>query len=71
MNWLIAYSEILAGISLFLGGVGLVAILRPSEGLQEKRIVSFPGAWIIVGLLLTILFSMAIALIALGLGILK
>jgi len=71
MNWLVAGSEILAGILLFGGTVGLIMLLRPSGGLQERLIVRFPGAWIIVGLLLTCSIAASISLLAIGTGILR
>ena len=70
MNWLVAGSEILAGLILFAGAIALVMFLRPREGLQERLIVSFPGAWIVVGLPLTCLFGISIALLAIGFGVL-
>ena len=42
MNW-VAGSEILAGVVLFAANVALLMVLRPSEGLQERLIVRFPG----------------------------
>lgn len=72
MNWLLAGSEIVAGLALLVGLVVMVALLRPPRGtLQERIIVSFPGAWIIVGLPLTFAFGASLALIALGTGILR
>jgi hypothetical protein len=72
MNWLLAGGEIGAGVALFVGLMALVFFLRPPQGsLQERAIVSFPGAWIVVGLSLTFAFGFSIALIALGLGILQ
>jgi hypothetical protein len=69
MNWLIAGSEALAGVLLLAGAVATIWLLRP-DGLQEKRIVRFPGAWIVVGLALTFWVGTSIALIAVGSGIL-
>jgi hypothetical protein len=71
MNWLVAGSEIMAGILLFAGTVAAVMLLRPREGLQERIIVRFPGAWIIVGLLLTCSFAVSVALVAVGTGVLE
>ena len=71
MNWLVSGSEILAGVALMAVVVVVVMLLRPREGLQEKLIVRFPGAWIVVGLLLTFSFGTSIALIAVGIGILR
>ena len=71
MNWLISGSEIVGGVALMAATVALVMILRPREGLQERLIVRFPGAWIIVGLPLTFLFASSVALIAVGSGILR
>ena len=41
----------------FVATILLVRFLRPSDGCNERAIVSFPGAWIIVGLLLTLSFG--------------
>jgi hypothetical protein len=72
MNWLLAGGEIVAGVGLFVGLMTLVFFLRPPRGsLQERAIVRFPGAWIVVGLSLTFAFGFSIALVALGLGILQ
>jgi hypothetical protein len=72
MDWLLAGGEIGAGIALFVGLVALVFFLRPPRGsLQERAIFSFPGAWIVVGLPLTFAFGLSVALVALGLGLLR
>jgi len=72
MNWFVGGSEIALGIALFVGLVFLVAVLRPPRGtLDARRGVSFPGAWIVVGLPLTFAFGASMALIALGTGILR
>ena len=72
MNWLLAGGEIVAGMALLAGLFVVVALLRPPSGtLQERTIVSFPGAWIMVGLPLTFWFGLSIALMAVGLGILR
>jgi hypothetical protein len=71
MNWLIGGSEIGAGVALLVGAVVVVTLLRPREGLQERLIVRFPGAWIVVGLPLTFAIGTSIALIALGAGVLR
>ena len=71
MNWL-GGSEILAGVVLLVGTVVVIVLLRPAAGqLQEKAIVRFPGAWIAVGLPLTFSIGTAVALIAVGTGILR
>jgi hypothetical protein len=71
MQGLIQGSEIVAGVGLLALLVFLVRLLRPPAGaLQERAIVRFPGAWIIVGLALTFAFGTSIALIAVGLGVL-
>jgi hypothetical protein len=57
----------LLGIGLLAATSGLVWLLRPREG-RERLIVRFPGAWIVVGLLLTGSVATAVALIATGLG---
>jgi hypothetical protein len=70
MNWLIGGGEVALGVALLVGLAFLVAVLRPKDTLQERRIVSFPGAWIVVGLPLTAGFATAIALILVGTGLL-
>jgi hypothetical protein len=71
MNGLIGGSEVLAGVSLLVATVVVVLFLRPREGLQERAIMRFPGAWIVVGLPLTFLVGTSIALIAVGTGVLR
>ena len=72
MNWLLAGGEIVAGLALLAGLVAVIALLRPPRGtLQERLVVSFPGAWIAIGLPLTFAFGASIALVAVGLGILR
>jgi hypothetical protein len=67
MQWLLSGGEIVVGVALFVGLVVLVALLRPPNGaLQERAIVRFPLAWIIVGLPLTFAFGLSAALIAIG-----
>lgn len=67
MQWLLSGGEIATGIALFVGLVVLIALLRPpKDTLQERGIVSFPLAWIIVGLPLTFAFGLSVALIAIG-----
>lgn len=67
MQWLLSGGEIVAGVALFVGLVVLLALLRPPKGsLQERVIVRFPLAWIIVGLPLTFAFGLSVALIAIG-----
>jgi hypothetical protein len=71
MQWLVQGGEIVAGVGLFALLIFVIILLRPPAGtLQERAIVRFPGAWIIVGLALTFAFGTSIALIAVGLGIL-
>jgi hypothetical protein len=71
-NWLLAGGEVVTGASLLVGVSFLVAILRPPQGaLQERAVVSFPAAWIIVGLTLTAAYACSIALVLVGLGILR
>ena len=57
------------GLALVVSGAIVVALLRP-RGPQERLIVRWPGAWIVVGLLLTFWIGTGFALIAAGLGIL-
>jgi hypothetical protein len=72
MDWLVSGGEIVAGVALFVGLVFGIALLRPPRGaLQERLIVRFPGAWVIVGLPLTFAFGLSIALIAVGSGMLR
>jgi hypothetical protein len=72
MNWLISGGEVVAGVALFVGMVFLFAFLRPPRGtLQERHILRFPGAWILVGLPLTFAFGLSLALIAIGSGVLR
>lgn len=72
MEWLVAGGEVVAGLALLAGTVTVIMMLRPPTGqLEERRIVRFPGAWIIVGLTLTFAFGTSLALIAVGLGILN
>jgi hypothetical protein len=72
MDQLLHGGEIAAGLALLVGLVVVIKLLRPPAGqLQERLIVRFPGAWIIVGLPLTFAFGLSIALIAVGTGILR
>lgn len=71
MSSLVAGSEIVAGVALFVGLVVVISLLRPRGTLEAKSIVNFPGAWIGVGLPLTFAFGISIALIAVGTGILR
>ena len=72
MDQLLHGSEIVAGLALLVGLVVVIVLLRPPGGsLQERTIVSFPGAWIVVGLPLTFAFGASVALIAVGTGILR
>jgi hypothetical protein len=67
MNWLLSGGEVTLGVALFVGLVLLVAALRPPKGtLEPRRIVSFPGAWVIVSLPLTFAFGLSVALIVIG-----
>jgi hypothetical protein len=48
----------LIGIVWFLLNVTILMMLRPPAGqTSERMIVSFPGAWMAVGLLLTLSFG--------------
>ena len=72
MDLLLHGGEVVAGLALFVGFVFVIALLRPPRGtLQERLIVRFPGAWIIVGLPMTFVFGLAIALVAVGTGVLR
>ena len=67
MQWLLSSGEIVAGVALFVSLVVVLSLLRPPNGaLQERAIVRFPLAWIIVGLPLTFAFGLSVALVALG-----
>ncbi len=55
----------LIGAVLLATGIFAVVLLRP-KGSVEHRLVRFPGAWIVVGLLLTCWVGTGIALIAAG-----
>lgn len=71
MTWL-AGGEIVAGLALLVGLVVVIRLLRPPAGqLEERAIVRFLLAWIIVGLPLTFTFGLSVALIAVGSGLLK
>jgi hypothetical protein len=67
MQWLLGGGEVIAGVGLFVGLVILYRLLRPPKGMiQERAIVSFPLAWILVGLPFTIAIATSVALIAIG-----
>ena len=57
----------LLGVVWLAVNIYLVLLLRPGNG-QERLIVRFPGAWIIVGLPLTFSFGASVALIVTSLG---
>ena len=72
MDQLLHGSEVVAGLALLVGLVVVIGLLRPPAGtLQERLIVRFPGAWIMVGLPLTFVFGISVALIAVGTGVLR
>ena len=65
MQWLLSSGEIVAGVALFVSLVVVLSLLRPPNGaLQERAIVRFPLAWIIVGLPLTFAFGLSVALVS-------
>jgi hypothetical protein len=67
MQWLLGGGEVIAGVGLFVGLVILYRLLRPPQGtIQERAIVCFPLAWILVGRPVTIAIATSVALIALG-----
>jgi hypothetical protein len=71
MNWLWLGTELVGGVALLVIVVVVISLLRPSPGqMQERLIISFPGAWIIVGLPLTFAVATSMSLIAMGLGLL-
>jgi hypothetical protein len=60
----------LIGVGVLAATISLIMLLRPRGG-RERFIVRFPGAWIPVGLLLTVSFGTGVALLVTGIGILK
>jgi hypothetical protein len=56
---------ILLGAGLLAATIVLILFLRPSTG-QERLVVRFPGAWIILGLLLTGSIATGVALVVAG-----
>jgi hypothetical protein len=52
--------------AVFLVAAVLVVLLLRARGGRERLIVRWPGAWIVVGLLLTFWIGTAVALIATG-----
>jgi hypothetical protein len=58
----------LVGLAWFAANILVVMMLRPPRGQTEERfIVSFPGAWIVVGLPLTLSFGASALLTAFSL----
>jgi hypothetical protein len=57
--------RIALGAILLVAAVLVILSLRPT-GREEKLIVRWPGAWIVVGLFLTLWVGTAVALIATG-----
>ena len=57
----------LIGICWMAANILVVMLLRPRDGYNERLIVSFPGAWIIIGLPLTLSFGASAMVIARGL----
>ena len=57
--------KMLIGAVLLAAGIALILLLKP-RGSQERVIVRFPGAWILVGLLLTFWIGTAVSLIVTG-----
>jgi hypothetical protein len=62
--------RVLLGLCWFVANVLVLVLLRPRDG-REAAILRFPGAWIVVGLLLTVSFGASTALMAVGLGVLR
>jgi hypothetical protein len=60
----------LLGAALLASGALLVFLLRPQDG-QERLVVRWPGAWIVVGLLLTFWIGSGVALMAAGMGLIQ
>lgn len=56
-------TNLLLGTVLLAAGILALVFLRP-RGTQERLIVRFPAAWIIVGLLVTLCIAGGAALLA-------
>lgn len=53
----------LIGAVMLALGILAVVLLRPRDG-KERAIVRFPGAWIVVGLMLTFWLGGSVAIMA-------
>ena len=53
----------LIGAVMLAAGIMAIVLLRPSDG-KERAIVRFPGAWIVVGLMLTFWLGGSLAIMA-------
>lgn len=51
------------GAGMLALGILAVVLLRPRDG-KERAIVRFPGAWIVVGLMLTFWLGGSVAIMA-------
>ncbi len=56
-------SHALLGLAMLAAGIAAIVLLKPRGG-EERLIVRFPGAWIVVGLLLTFWLGGSVALMA-------
>ena len=53
----------LIGAVMLAAGIMAIVLLRARDG-KERALVRFPGAWIVVGLMLTFWFGGSIAIMA-------
>ena len=53
----------LIGAAMLAAGIMAIVLLRPRDG-KERALVSFPGAWIVVGLMLTFWLGGSVAIMA-------
>lgn len=53
----------LMGAIMLAAGIFAIVLLRARDG-KERALVRFPGAWIVVGLMLTFWFGGSIAIMA-------
>jgi hypothetical protein len=60
----------LVGVAWFIATLAVILLLRPRDS-NEKPILRFPGAWIVVGLLLTASIGASVDLMVTGFGILR
>jgi hypothetical protein len=53
----------LIGAVMLAAGILVLVLLRPRDG-KERLVVRFPGAWIVVGLMLTFWIGGSVAIMA-------